>query len=117
MNCSNDHELFVFMREQLSSSLLSDALDEIGLRAQTMRENIRPCWRGAVVAGRAHTAAYAGVYDVTTKRDPANALTLMDSLQPDEVAGRKRNRGFTVPGVWTRRPSVNGKRKNAFGSP
>ena len=61
MNYSNDHELFVFMREQLSSSLLSDALDEIGLRAQTMRENIRPCWRGAVVAGRAHTAAYAGI--------------------------------------------------------
>ena len=40
---------YEMVRERLSSSILSDALDGMGFRHQAMREGIRPLYPGSVV--------------------------------------------------------------------
>ena len=46
---------FDAMGERLYSGVLSDVLDEMGLRGQVMSEGIRPLYPDATVVGRAAT--------------------------------------------------------------
>lgn len=80
----SDLEMFDMMRKKLYSAVLSDALDQVGLRRQAMRADIRPVWPGAVVVGRALTALSVDVYEIVA--DPyEKEIEVIDSLKPENV--------------------------------
>jgi 4-hydroxy-4-methyl-2-oxoglutarate aldolase len=72
--------------EQLSTALLSDAMDELGLIHQVMESSIRPLDDATTLCGRARTGSYRDTYHAEHDPDPyAAQVTLVDSLQPGEV--------------------------------
>ena len=80
----NDLEMFGMMREKLYAAVLSDALDQVGLRHQAMRADIRPVWPGAIVVGRALTALSVDVYE-TVANPYEKEIEVIDSLKPENV--------------------------------
>ncbi|HTI01773.1 MAG TPA: RraA family protein [Acidisoma sp.] len=74
------------LRESLFSALLSDCLDQVGLRRQAMPSRIRPLDESQILVGRARTGAYMEVYHVEDGVNPYDLeIALIDSLMPDEV--------------------------------
>ena len=77
---------FADVRTRLTTALLSDVLDALGWRGQALPPRIRPLDEGPVLAGRARTALFMDVYEVTPDENPyALEIALVDSLKPDEV--------------------------------
>jgi regulator of RNase E activity RraA len=72
------------MEKQLYSSVISDALDKVGVRNHTANPRIRPLEPGMVVAGRAATILCAPVQQMPAKPYEMVIRTL-DRLKPDEV--------------------------------
>jgi regulator of RNase E activity RraA len=71
----------------LRTALVSDCLDQCGIRDHAMSSRLRPLYRGARLAGRAHT-----VHAVTVDAPPAERsdwyrgeLSAFDALLPGEV--------------------------------
>jgi 4-hydroxy-4-methyl-2-oxoglutarate aldolase len=74
------------LRARLTTALLSDVLDGLGLRDQALPPCIRPLDEASVMVGRARTALFMDVYDVTAGENPyALEIALIDSLQRDEI--------------------------------
>lgn len=74
------------IRSCLTTALLSDVLDELGHRGQALPPRIRPLDEGCVMAGRARTALFMDVYEVTQGENPYELeIGLIDSLRPDEI--------------------------------
>jgi 4-hydroxy-4-methyl-2-oxoglutarate aldolase len=73
-------------RERLTSAVLSDTLDALGLIHQTMEHNLRPLDEALVLCGRAHTATFGEVAAAGHEGDVYEPLAdIVDSLRPDEV--------------------------------
>jgi 4-hydroxy-4-methyl-2-oxoglutarate aldolase len=73
-------------RDRLSTALLSDVLDGLGLIHQIMDRSIRPLDEGLVLCGHARTGNYRDIYHAEHAADPYEPqIRLIDSLQPDEV--------------------------------
>ncbi len=80
-----DIELCEFVERTLYTAVVSDSLDQLGVRHQAMREYLRPVHKKCKFAGWARTIACSDVYHVVT--DPyAMEIEAVDSLLPDEVA-------------------------------
>lgn len=74
------------LRQTLFSALLSDCLDQAGLRRQAMPSRIRPLDEAQILVGRARTAAYMEVYHVEEGVNPYDLeIELIDSLKSDEI--------------------------------
>jgi 4-hydroxy-4-methyl-2-oxoglutarate aldolase len=74
------------IRGTLFASVLSDCLDQVGLRRQALPPRIRPLDEASVMVGRARTGAYMEVFHVEPGENPyALEIELVDSLQPGEV--------------------------------
>ena len=74
------------IRGTLFASVLSDCLDQVGLRRQALPSRIRPLDEASVMVGRARTGAYMEVFHVEPGENPyALEIELVDSLQPGEV--------------------------------
>jgi regulator of RNase E activity RraA len=74
------------IRRRLTTALLSDVLDGLGYRAQALPPRIRPLDEASVMAGRARTALFMDVYEVTPDENPyALEIALIDSLRPDQI--------------------------------
>jgi regulator of RNase E activity RraA len=85
MKFGSDQERFAVLREKLYTPVVSDMLDSVGFRHQAMRHDIRPLHPDFVIVGRARTAYWIEEYKV--RDNPyLNEITLIDSLQPDEVS-------------------------------
>jgi 4-hydroxy-4-methyl-2-oxoglutarate aldolase len=84
---ATDHDPIVRLAlEQLSTALLSDAMDELGLIHQVMESSIRPLDDAMTLCGRARTGSYRDIYHAEHDQDPyAGQVALVDSLQPGEV--------------------------------
>ena len=88
-----DISLCDFVERHLYTAVVSDALDQAGVRNKAMAEHIRPVHSRTIVAGWARTIACSDVYHATP--DPyAIEIEAVDSLQPGEVAviGTQRSR-------------------------
>jgi 4-hydroxy-4-methyl-2-oxoglutarate aldolase len=73
-------------RARLSTALLSDVLDGMGWRAQVLGRGIRPLDEESVLAGRARTALFMDVYEVTEGENPyAMEIALIDDLKRGEI--------------------------------
>jgi len=80
-----DRQLCEFAEQNLYTAVVSDSLDQLGVRHQAMREYLRPIHARCKLAGWARTVACSDVYHVP--EDPyAIEIEAVDSLLPGEVA-------------------------------
>jgi regulator of RNase E activity RraA len=77
-------ELLDRIQNTLYTAVVSDALDELGIRHQAMREYLRPLLPDAVYAGWARTVLCRDVYHVSDKPYELE-IEALDSILPDEV--------------------------------
>jgi regulator of RNase E activity RraA len=83
----NDPRFLHEVRRSLYTAVLSDVLDELGLRDQAMRPSIRPLDEDLVLAGFARTGLYREVFHVAADENPYELeIALVDDLKPDDVA-------------------------------
>ena len=74
-----------FAETQLYTAVVSDSLDQLGVRQQAMREYLRPVHKGCVFAGWARTISCSDIYHIP--ENPYDVeIAAVDSLQPGEVA-------------------------------
>lgn len=80
-----DEELCEFVERNLYTAVVSDSLDQLGIRHQAMSEYLRPVHNRCKFAGWARTIACSDVYHMP--EDPyAIEIEAVDSLLPGEVA-------------------------------
>jgi 4-hydroxy-4-methyl-2-oxoglutarate aldolase len=78
-------ELCAFVEQNLYTAVVSDALDELGVRHQAMREYLRPVHARCKFAGWARTISCSDIYHIPA--DPyATEIEAVDSLLTGEVA-------------------------------
>jgi regulator of RNase E activity RraA len=78
-------DLCVFAEQKLYTAVVSDSLDQLGVRNQAMREYLRPVHARCTFAGWARTISCADVYHIPS--DPYSLeIEAIDSLLPGEVA-------------------------------
>jgi 4-hydroxy-4-methyl-2-oxoglutarate aldolase len=82
-NCGDAH-LLELLETDLYTAVLSDSLDELGLRNQAMREYLRPVHSRCRFAGWARTIACVDVYSVEDS-PYTKEIEVLDSVLPDEV--------------------------------
>ena len=74
------------MMQALSSSILSDIMDGLGLRNRAMKPFVRPIDDGKVLIGRARTGLYMPAYALRDGENPYEVeIALVDDLQPQDV--------------------------------
>ncbi len=72
--------------QALSSSILSDVMDSLGLVRRAMRPFVRPVDDGKVMVGRARTGLYMPTYALRDGENPYDVeIALVDDLKPQEV--------------------------------
>jgi len=82
-----DPNYLTAIRQRLYTAVLSDVLDELGLRQQAMTPAIRPLDDTLVMAGFARTGLYREIYRVTPDENPYELeMALIDDLRADDVA-------------------------------
>ena len=78
-------ELCKFAEENLYTAVVSDSMDQLGLRNQAMREYLRPVHGRKPVAGWARTISCTDIHYIP--EDPyGTEIEAIDSLLPGEVA-------------------------------
>ncbi|HET8549340.1 MAG TPA: RraA family protein, partial [Bryobacteraceae bacterium] len=79
-----DQDLFEHVQKNLYTAVLSDALDELGIRDHAMREYIRPLSPDYVFAGWARTVLCMDMHYISD--DPYKLeIEAVDSILPGEV--------------------------------
>lgn len=79
-----DKDLSGLAKQKLYTAVVADALDQIGIRNQAMREYLRPVYPCSVFCGWARTIACSDVYHVPAE-PYAMEIEAIDSILPDEV--------------------------------
>ncbi len=78
-------DLCAFAEQNLYTAVVSDALDQLGVRNQAMREYLRPVHARCTFAGWARTISCVDLYHIPD--DPYRVeIEAVDSLLPGEVA-------------------------------
>jgi regulator of RNase E activity RraA len=81
---ARDQDLSDLAKEKLYTAVVADALDQIGIRRQAMREYLRPVYPCSVFCGWARTIACSDVYHVPPE-PYAMEIEAIDSILPGEV--------------------------------
>lgn len=81
---TNDQEVFDTLRDKLTASLVSDALDMAGAREHSMRSEVHPVYPAAVVVGRAYPVQVVEIYDVSVGSF-CGVLDCVNSLKTNDV--------------------------------
>lgn len=82
---AHDQAICEFAEKNLYTAVVSDSLDQLGVRNQAMREYIRPLYPACKVAGWARTISCSDLYHIPA--DPyALEIEAVDSLLPGEIA-------------------------------
>lgn len=79
-----DTELCEFVERNLYTAVISDSLDQLGVRHQAMREYLRPVHNRCKFAGWARTIACSDIYHVP-ENPYETEIEAVDSLLPGEV--------------------------------
>jgi len=109
-----DEELCEFVEKNLYTAVVSDSLDQLGIRHQAMSEYLRPVHNRCKFAGWARTIACSDVYHMP--EDPyLIEIEAVDSLLPGEVAviGTQKSKR-NAP--WGERLSTAAKARGARGA-
>lgn len=111
-----DAEFFATGRRLLSSALLSDVLDSMGLRCHAMDPTLRPLDEAAVLFGRARTGQYVDVFHRAEGVNPyAVEIALIDDLRPDDVVVLNCG-GTTGYAAWGELLTTAAKARGAAGA-
>jgi 4-hydroxy-4-methyl-2-oxoglutarate aldolase len=82
---AHDVALCEFVEKNLYTAVVSDSMDQLGVRHQAMREYLRPLYSSCKMAGWARTISCSDMYHVPA--DPYGIeIDAVDSLLPGEVA-------------------------------
>ena len=81
-----DDDFLEHVRARLYAAVLSDVLDEIGLRHQAMNPGIRPLDDECVLAGFARTGLFREVYHVSPDENPARTHSSSRGRMPGFIA-------------------------------
>jgi regulator of RNase E activity RraA len=103
-----------FAEKNLYTAVVSDSLDQLGIRHQAMRESLRPIHKTCVFAGWARTLSCSDIYHIPA--DPYGVeIEAVDSLLPGEVAvvGTQRS---TRNAPWGELLSTAAKARGARGA-
>ena len=79
-----NQDLSGLAKQKLYTAVVADALDQIGIRNQAMREYLRPVYPCSVFCGWARTIACSDVYHVPAE-PYAMEIEAIDSILPGEV--------------------------------
>jgi regulator of RNase E activity RraA len=80
-----DQAVCDFAEQNLYTAVVSDSLDQLGVRNQAMRESLRPLFPSCKFAGWARTISCSDLYHFP--KDPYSVeIEAVDSFQPGEVA-------------------------------
>ena len=110
----DDGEKFDILQEKLYAAVISDILDDLGTREQTMRADIRPVYQGAIVVGRAYPVISADIFKITD--DPYRGeIEAVDSLKANDVVVWGTNRS-TRTCVWGELLSTAARARGARGA-
>jgi 4-hydroxy-4-methyl-2-oxoglutarate aldolase len=83
-NDEHDLDLCVSTEQNLYTAVVSDSLDQLGVRNQAMREYLRPLHARCTFAGWARTISCSDIYHIPA--DPYSLeIEAVDSLLPGEV--------------------------------
>src|SRR5687768_18590575 len=80
-----DIELCEFAEKNLYTAVVSDSLDQLGVRGQAMREYLRPVHSRCTCAGWARTIVCSDIYHIPPE-PYAIEIAAVDSLLPGEIA-------------------------------
>lgn len=81
-----DDDFLAQLRKRLYAAVLSDVLDEIGLRNQAMGPRIRPLDDELILVGFARTGLFREVFHVPHGRNPYELeIRILDDLKPGDV--------------------------------
>ncbi|MFE7083579.1 RraA family protein [Priestia megaterium] len=77
-------EYYNHLEQNLYSAVISDILDSLGYRNQTLNPSIRPISQDMIVVGRAKTVQVADVHRAP-KEPYKKQMEVLDSIQPGEI--------------------------------
>lgn len=84
--------------ERLSTAMVSDACDAVGLRNQVLPRRLAPVVPGSRSMGRAHTVRFAPTLEVDPDDPYGGAIDFIDSIRPGQCAviatGESNDSGF-----------------------
>jgi len=81
---AGDTDLSIFAEEHLYTAVVSDSLDQMGIRHQAMREYLRPLFPTCKFAGWARTISCSDVYYISDNPYDLE-IEAMDTILPGEV--------------------------------
>lgn len=98
MTKKHEQEYYDYLQQNLYSAVISDILDSLGYRNQTLDPSIRPISQDMVLVGRAKTVQVADVHRAP-KEPYKKQMEVLDGIQPGEVfvgdvGGSKRSAFF-----------------------
>ena len=108
--CMIDYKL---IEEKLSSSIISDVLDGMGIRDQAMDTSIRPVSDDMVIVGKAATMLMTDQYDIS-KDTFSLQFQAIDALKPGEVM-MVCSRGSEAAALWGELLSTAARHRGAVG--
>lgn len=81
-----DPDFLDTLAHRLYTAVLSDVLDDVGIRAQALPPRIRPLDENLVLVGFARTGLFRDVYHVAEDENPyALEIAILDDLKPGDV--------------------------------
>jgi regulator of RNase E activity RraA len=111
---SDEKQLFDKMTEELSSSLIADALDSIGIGGQCMRHDLSPIFPLAKLVGRIYPVLYANVAD-TNRIDCLGMREILDSeVEPNSVLAIGCNQSRNAA-IWAEMMSLGARNRGIRG--
>lgn len=111
---SDESSMFDKMERILYSAVLSDALDEVGLKNHTLNRLIRPLREQMVLAGRAFPIIVSEVYEA--KKEPYKmTIEALDSVRKNQVPLLVTNNCVTTA-MWGELLSTASRARGARGT-
>lgn len=103
--------------QALSSSILSDIMDSLGLKRRAMKPFVRPIDDGKLMVGRARTGLYMPTYSLRDGENPYEVeIALVDDLKAQEVIVLACNGPTDRLAPWGELLSTAAKARGAAGA-
>jgi 4-hydroxy-4-methyl-2-oxoglutarate aldolase len=111
---SDEKQLFDRMMQELSSSLIADALDVIGVEGQCMRHDLFPIFPEAKLVGRVYPVLYANVADAS-RIDGMGMREIVDTeVGPNSVLAIGCNQSRKAA-IWAEMMSIGARNRGIRG--
>lgn len=115
MRFQSDEELFDYIESNLYTAAISDIVDGLGFRNQTMHHRIRPIHPDYIIVGRAKTILRQNIYETREDNPYEGEIAAIDSLKPGEVAVHSTDLSL-YGAAWGELFSIAAKNRGARGT-